>query len=129
MRMRIQYVADPGDLARERLVMRVLRGVDIGDFILVRTGFEDNEVTTDIRNAYWFPCERLKEGDLVVLYSKKGRDRQKELDDGRQAHFYYWDQDSSLWDDEHVAPVLLHAPRWESKAPQDLRMHRRSAMQ
>ena len=125
MKVRIQYVADPGNLDRERLVMRVLKNVDIGHFMLVRTGFEDNEVTTDVRNAFWFPYGRLQEGDMVVVYSKKGRDGQRQLDDGHQAHLFHWDQDSSLWNDEHVAPVLLHAPRWEGKAPQELRAQHR----
>ncbi len=118
--MQIQYVADRGDLSCERLVMRVRQDVDIGDFMLVRTGFEDDEVTTDVSNALWFPYRRLRAGDLVVVYSKKGRHRRKQLDDGHKAHFFYWDQDSPLWDDEHVAPVLLYAPQWVSKAPQEL---------
>lgn len=79
MRMQIQYVADRGDLSGERLVMRVRQDVDIGDFMLVRTGFEDDEVTTDVSNALWFPYRRLRAGDLVVVYSKRGRDRRKQL--------------------------------------------------
>ena len=120
MRVQIQYVADRGDLGRERLVMRVRQHVDIGDFMLVRTGFEEDEVTTDVSNALWFPYKRLRAGDLVVVYSKQGRYKRKELDDGHEAHFFYWNQDSPLWDDENVAPVLLYAPQWASKAPQEL---------
>ena len=120
MRVQIQSVADRGDLSRERLVMRVRQDVDIGDFMLVRTGFEDDEVTTDVSNAFWFPYKRLRGGDLVVVYSKRGSGRHKQLDDGHKAYFFYWDQDSPLWDDEHVAPVLLYAPQWASKAPQEL---------
>ena len=121
MKVRIQYVADRGDLDRERLVLRVHRDVDIGDFMLVRTGFEDDEVTTEVSNAFWFPYKRLRTGDLVVVYSKAGRDREKRLDGGGKAHFFYWDQNSPLWNDEHVAPVLLYAPQWASKAPEELR--------
>ena len=80
----------------------------------------DDEVTTDVSNALWFPYKRLRAGDLVVVYSKGGRDKRKQLEDGHKAYFFYWDQDSSLWDDEHVAPVLLYAPQWASKAPQEL---------
>lgn len=120
MRVQIRYVAEQGDLDRERLVMRVRQDVDIGDFMLVRAGFEDDEVTTDVSNAFWFPYRRLRAGDLVVVYSKRGSDKQKRLDDGHKAHFFYWGQDSALWGDEHVAPVLLYAPQWASKAPQEL---------
>ena len=127
MKVQIQSVADRGDLSRERLVMRVRQDVDIGDFILIRTGFEDDEVTTDVSNAFWFPYQRLRAGDLVVVYSKQGIDRRKQLDDGHKAYFFYWHQDSSLWNDEHVAPVLLYAPQWASKAPRELSAVQRSA--
>lgn len=120
MRVQIQYVADRGDLSSERLVMRVRQDVDIGNFMLLRTGFEDDEVTTEVSNAFWFPDKRLRAGDLVVVYSKRGRDKRRQIDNGRRAYFFYWDQDSSLWDDDHVAPVLLYAPQWASKAPQEL---------
>ncbi len=132
MRVQIRYVADPGDLSRERLVMQVHRGVDIGSFMLVRTGFEDDGVDTSaneinavhdgaIANAYWFPDKRLQAGDLVVVYSKAGGDREKPLDDGHKAHFFYWGQKSPLWDDEEFTPVLLYAPQWAAKTPQELR--------
>ena len=100
--------------------MRVRQDVDIGDFMLVRTGFEEDEVTTDVSNALWFPYERLRAGDLVVVYSKRGGSKRKRLDDGHKAHFFYWGQDAPLWNNEQVAPVLLYAPQWASKAPQEL---------
>ncbi len=123
MKVQIQYVADKGNLSRERLVMRVRKEVDIGDFILIRTGFEDDEVTTEVSNAFWFPYQQLRAGDLVVVYSKKGRSRIGPID-GAKAYFFYWGQESPLWDNEDVAPVLLYAPEWNSKAPQELRIPR-----
>ena len=118
--MQIQSVADSGDLSRERLVMRVRQDVDIGDFVLIRTGFEHDEVTTDASNVIWFPYQRLRAGDLVVVYSKRGTDGWKQLDNGHRECRFYWHQDSPLWNDDHVAPVLLYAPQWTSKAPQEL---------
>ena len=120
MRLQIQFVADKGNINRERLVLRVLRDADIGDFILIRTRFEGNQVTTEVVNTLWFPYEEVKTDDIVVVYSKRGQDRQKTIGDDRTAHFFYWDQDSPLWADASVAPVLLYAPEWVSKAPEDL---------
>ena len=120
MRVQIQSVADRGNLSRERLVMRVRQNVDIGDFVLIRTGFEHDEVTTDVSNVIWFPYQRLRAGDLVVVYSKRGIDGWKQLDNGHRECRFHWRQDSPLWNDDHVAPVLLYAPQWTSKAPQEL---------
>ena len=120
MKIQIRFVVDKGDLDHERLVFRVLRDVDLGDFMLVRTGFEDDQVTTQVLNTFWFPYKAASAGDIVVVYSKTGGAKQKQISDDRTAHFFYWCQDSPLWDDDDVAPVLLYAPEWVSKAPQEL---------
>lgn len=120
MKVKIEFVLDKGNLAHERLVLRVLRDADIGDFMLIRTAFEDDQVTTEVVNTFWFPYMSVNRDDVVVVYSKKGSVKQKALKDNRMAHFFYWGQDSALWADDNVAPVLLYAPEWVSKAPEEL---------
>ncbi len=120
MRVEIEFVLDKGNLEYERLALRVLRDADIGDFMLICTGFEDDQVTTKVENTFWFPYKPVNRGDIVVVYSKKGSAKQKALKDNRTAHFFYWGQDSALWADDNVAPVLLYAPEWVSKAPEEL---------
>ena len=120
MKVQIRFVAGRGDHRHERLVLDVLRDGDIGDFMLIRTRFEGNQVTTEVVNTFWFPDKPVRADDIVVVYTKSGNDKQKVIADDRTAHFFYWGQDSPLWDDESVAPVLLYAPEWVSKAPEDL---------
>ena len=120
MKVEIQSIVDEGIPDRERLVLRVLHDVDIGDFMLIRTGFEGNRVTTRVVNTFWFPDRSVGAGDIIVVYSKRGNDKAKMISDGRTAHFFYWGQDAPLWNDDDVAPVLLHAPEWISMAPKDL---------
>ena len=79
MKIQIQFVADKGDLDYERLVFRVLRDVDLGDFMLVRTGFEGDQVTTEVLNTFWFPYKAVTVGDIVVVYSKTGSAKQKQI--------------------------------------------------
>lgn len=119
MRVKIESIADRGDLDRERLVLRVVGDADIGEYLLIRTGFEDDHVTTEVVNAFWFPDRTISRGDLVVVYSKSGAPKRKSIRDDRTAHFFYWEQNSPLWDDEHFAPVLLYAPQWIGVAPQE----------
>ena len=75
-------------------------------------------------NTFWFPYKAVTAGDIVVVYSKTGSAKQKQISDDRTAHFFYWCQDSPLWDDDDVAPVLLYAPEWDSKAPEELAVSR-----
>ena len=119
MKIRIQFVADRGK-SNERLVLQVLRAADIGDFMLIRTGFEGDQVTTEVVNTFWFPYKPVYRGDIVVIYSKSGTAKQKAIKDNRTAHFFYWGQPSALWDGDNFAPVLLYAPEWVIKAPEEL---------
>lgn len=90
--------------------------------MLIRTVYEDEQVTTEVKNTFWFPDKPVNAGDSIVVYSKRGTTRQKTIGDGRIAYFFYWGQDSVLWNDDKVAPVLLYAPEWVSKAPEELEL-------
>lgn len=101
-------------------MLEVRRDTDIGYFILIQTGYEGSQVTIDVVNTFWFPYMRVNRGDLVVVYSKPGSDRQKAIRDNRTAYFFYWGQDSAIWKTDKFAPVLLYAPLWVGKAPEEL---------
>lgn len=120
MKVGIRYVVDAGNKEKERLVLRARATADIGDFMLVRTGFLDDDVTTDVKDSFWFPYKRVEAKDLIVLYSKAGRPSERHLDEGRTVHFFFWGRKEPLWGADDVAPVLLYAPEWASRAPDEL---------
>ena len=104
----------------ERLVLKVTGRTNIGEFAVFRTGHANDEVNIDVSDTYWFPNKEVDVGDLVVLYTKAGEFREKELKAGGKAHFYYWDRPAAVWADADVAAVVLHAPEWEGKIASDL---------
>ena len=114
MQVGIGYVADNGDPDRERLVLHVKRNTDIGDFLLIRAGVENGDVTTNVSDSFWFPDRLVRVGDLVVVYTKSGFDRAKKIDGDGRAHFFYWDREAPLWDDAAFGAVLLHVRDWVS---------------
>ena len=57
MRVQIQSVVDKGDMDQERLVLKVRDDADIGDFMLVRTGFKDDDVTTKVVQLLLVPLQ------------------------------------------------------------------------
>lgn len=120
MKIDIQSVADKGNFDKERLILKVTADTDTGDYLVIQTGFHNGEVTTGAYNTFWFPYKSVFAGDLVVLYTKTGKDNVKELKGARKAHFFYWGLSSALWGRNDLAPVLLHAPEWVSKAPNEL---------
>lgn len=120
MKIEIQSVADKGNNQKERLVLKVRSGSDIGEYLLIQTGYNDGGVTIGTFYTYWFPYKSVSPGDLVVLYTKSGKDSEKDLSGGRKAHFFYWGIDNAIWNRRDRAPVLLHAPEWVSKSPDEL---------
>ena len=119
-RITIRSVADKGDVEKERLVLAAHVDMDIGDYILIQTGFYEDGVTIDTYHTYWFPYKKIEKDDLVVLYTKSGQSSQKELERGRRVHFFYWGLSEPIWLAEDRSPVLLCAPEWISKAPNEL---------
>ena len=121
MKVQIGSVRDKGDIIHERLVLRVKRGCGHRRLHTSSDGLSRTAIPpTRVENTLWFPDMPTSAGDIVVVYSKSGRARQKKISGDRTAHFFYWHQDSALWDDETVAPVLLYSPAWASKAPHEL---------
>jgi hypothetical protein len=119
MKLEISSFANPGDLSRERIVLRVSGDIDVGDYAVFSSGVtRAGEPTSGRKAAYWFPDGEVKAGDLVVLYTKKGTSSAKSLDKGqRTAHFFYWGKETALWgNSEHCAVVLL-IDEWESAVP------------
>ena len=120
MKIDIKSIADKGNFEKERLVLKVLADTDIGDYLVLQTGFNDNEVTIGTYHTYWFPDKAVSAGDLVVLYTRAGKENEKLLNSGKSAHFFYWGLAKPIWKNKERAPVVLHAPEWVSKSINEL---------
>jgi len=120
MNIEISSVAEKQNLEKERIILRVTADTDVGSFALLQTGFSGDEVTIGVHQTYWFPYKRVEAGDLVVLYTKKGTQNENTLKSGKKAHFFYWGLSAAIWGKSDRAPVLLYAPEWESKRPDEL---------
>jgi len=120
MRLQISSVADKGVADKERIILKVLVDSDIGDFVLLQAGHNENGVTIAVFHTLWFPYKKVSNGDLVVVYTKSGTNSENTIAGGRTAHFFYWGIPTPIWNTKNRAPVLLYAPEWETKAPQEL---------
>lgn len=92
MRLTISSFPDAGNHQKERLIIKTKADIEIGEYAVFCSGTSDRNgsPTSGRQIAYWFPDGTVKSGDLVILYTKRGRTSTKELNDGRTAHFYYW---------------------------------------
>ena len=119
MRIAIDSIADKGNPEKERLFLRVRADADVGDYILIQTGFQQDGVTIDTHNTYWFPYKKVEAGDFVVIYTRKGRENQRALEDGKNVHFFYWDFPDQYGRQKTAPRCSCARPEWISKEPQD----------
>ena len=126
MKVRVERIRDAGTLDRERLVLRVLATTDIGYYALLRTKYDAETVLAGNCDAFWFPFGAVHKDDLVVVYTKRGVMKEKLLEDGAKAHFFYWGLDYPIWDADDRGAVILFAPVWKDRPRQHL-MRPRSA--
>ncbi len=97
--------------------MEVLVRDDIGDYAMLRAGYRNDNVTSGMTRAYWFPDQEVASGDLVMLHSKDGVNNSRRNSSGNMSHHFYWRSSSPLWGKENHAPVLLHVDSWNSSSP------------
>jgi hypothetical protein len=111
MKLKIAAFADAGNHEKERLVIEALLDLDIGSYAVFCS--KGGPVAGE-QLAYWFADGAIKAGDLVILYTKPGRNSKKNLGGGRTARFYYWGQRGVLWNDESNAAVVIELGDWIS---------------
>jgi hypothetical protein len=114
MRIKVRGIREPGVPEKERLVLEVLQDDDVGHYAVFSTRLiEPDAVSFRVRRAFWFPDQRVRPGDLVVLYTKRGRRREKKNKDESTSYFFYWNQDAPLWGESDMTAVLVSIEEWD----------------
>jgi hypothetical protein len=128
MNLKLVSFADSGKLDRERVVLRATKDLDTGDYTALCSVCSDpGSATSGLQTAYWFPDGEIKAGDLVVLYTKSGKEGKKDIGAGHTAYFFYWGLSKPLWNTSKLCLVLIEgrdfAIEWpaESIAPEEER--------
>ncbi len=119
--MELRSIVSPGDLKNERLTLRALADVDVGDYLVAQTMLIEDFPATNFDHMLWFPFKPILKGDLVVLYTKSGSNKERVLKKGNTAHFFYLDLSDPIWDDANKGAILLHTPSWQSKSLDELK--------
>lgn len=116
MNISIKYIKYHGDIKKERLVLNVLKDDDIGYYVALDTTFlPDGKVSNLVRHPYWFPDKKIDNGDIVVLYTKEGKESEKINNDGSTSHFFYRGMDKTVWNKDGDCAVILHVDDWVVK--------------
>ena len=116
MRLKVTSVADRGNHDKERIVMRVTSDTDVGGYAIFRSvGNEEGGPTTKVADVFGFPDGKVKTGDVVVLYTKRGATSNRPHKSGEgTVRFYYWGKPDALWTPGKHAPVPVFTSDWQS---------------
>lgn len=116
MKLSIRSVSGHGNLEKERIVLKAQDDIDIGDYMLADTTYVDeDEISNKLRHTFWIPEKEVSKGDLIVIYTKEGRDRAKRNDSGSRTHFFYWGLGKTIWNKNEDAAAVFHIKDWVSK--------------
>ena len=115
MQLEITQVIDFGSQETERVLMRVLKNCNLHFYILADTTYTDTtHISNKLRHIHWFPDMEAKEGDEIVLYTKKGKKSEVGLSNGKTRYTLYWGLDSSVWNDNGDGAILFELSTWKA---------------
>jgi hypothetical protein len=116
MKLAIRYVTEHGVLKDERIVLKAMDDVDVGAYMLADTTYiSESEVSNKLRHTFWIPDKEVEQGDLVVIYTKEGKDSTKLNKSGSKTHFFYWGLARTIWNKDEDSAALFHVGDWSSK--------------
>ncbi|HGG8853247.1 TPA: hypothetical protein ACJJ1B_004351 [Enterobacter roggenkampii] len=116
MTIEIKYAKDVGNIEKERLVLKATSDDEIGNYVLFDTTYlEDGRVSNEMRHSLWFPDREVKENDLIVVYTKAGKDSKLENKNGTSSHFFYMGLGNSIWNKNGDCAVIMKISSWDNK--------------
>ena len=116
MKLTIQSVKEHGDLKKERIILKALDNVDIGNYMIADTTYVDDEqISNKLRHTYWLPDVKVNKDDLIVIYTKVGNESIKENKSGSKTYFFYWELGRTVWNQNEEAAAIFHINNWVSK--------------
>jgi hypothetical protein len=113
MKIEIKKIIDKGVKDKERLWLKVLEDCDLTYYIVFNTVYSSpNSISTFPKDTYWFKPKKVKAGDSVILYTRKGNPSIKENADKSNNHFLFWNLYKTLWNDKDDCAVVFEINSW-----------------
>jgi hypothetical protein len=115
MKIKIRSVHGQGDYENEYVILDVVEDCDIGKYLLSDTTYtNDGKFSDKLRHLYWFPDKDVKTGDVVVVYTKAGKNSSTTNANGTPVHYFYWRLQKAVWNDDGDCAVLIEVKTWKS---------------
>lgn len=114
MNARIRTIIDHGH-NDERIVIDITFDTDIGEYLVLDTTYTNQgSISNKVRHPFWFPDQKVKTGDVVVLYTRKGTISSTKNTNGSTSYFFFWGLDSNVWNNDGDCAIIQHIDQWAS---------------
>jgi hypothetical protein len=107
MNLNLREIKGSGDIAQERLVCTVVNDTDIGSYLVFSGKGDADGVYAGWGTGYWLENKKVTKGDKVIIYTKKGEYKTKDISETSKSHFVYLNRTQTLWDQPGRAALLF----------------------
>ena len=109
----ILNVAEPGVPNRERIAIRPMQQVFLGDFG-IGIGWRDDPLRDFIKpmrdQFYWFPNREASPPLWIFVYTGKGTDTETVMHTGEPALVFHWGRENTIFNFAEIVPVIYRVP-------------------
>ena len=113
MGLKISGIGDRGFLTDERIGFDVIKDCELKYYQLFKTNFSETGFYNRAKAAYWFAPKKVKTGDKVIVYTKRGTDNFRINQDGTTIYWFYWGLDEPIFTDVNNGIVLAEINDWK----------------
>ncbi len=102
-------VGEPGVPNRERIIMRPMEELNLGEYLVCLGYLEDDDSLSPIPdNLFYFGDRFVAPPSWIILYTGPGRDIESKIKGEREkAYVFHWEKNHTVFNHPHIVPLLL----------------------
>lgn len=100
---------------KERIELRAIGDDNTINYILLDTRKDgSNESGNKCKNAFWFPSQPFKKGDIIRVFTKPGKTSSISIN-AKKRYTFYWGMKGGVWEDNGDNAKLLRIIEFASR--------------
>lgn len=108
MDLRIIAINKKGKENEEHVSLIADNDCNLVNFMIADTTYgSSGKESNKLRHVYWFPSQKIKKGDVVLLFTGQGKDI-KHDDKNGTGYIFHWGLNEGVWNDDKDTAILFY---------------------